>query len=444
MDSYRALLLACVCTCGSAARQESASKQSPLLPPPPPPPPQRSTLTAASNNTIRVGASERANASSIAAGIALVPDGAKASPRWAIVVEPGVYRERVSTAGKGPLSIIAAPPAQQGGADEGVVLVFGCSNNKGTGLPGCRPCPPAAGFAGRATLTVGSDDFVAANLTIANDACGYNAGLAAQSEAVSLSADRASFAHVKVLGGQDTLYTGNGTLRSYFYRSHINGSCDSIYGDSTTVFDECNITVVDHITAHGGGSRCTSQANGGRAPGPDQMCGADGHGFGSYYLFTNCSLLKPSAPEFDRRAAASTELGRAWGTNSHVILKDTFLDDHIAPHGWGCMAPAKIVGRFPNCAAMCSSFGAPGSCANTSKCYCQNTTFAEYRSHGPGADPSRRVTWSQQLTDQEAATYSARGALRGWVPPVLPLDRGPSLDTQWPWAEAAEEHDRRG
>ena len=55
------------------------------------------------------------------------------------------------------------------------------------------------------------------------------------------------------------------------------------------------MTIVDHVTAHGGGSRCTSKANGGRAPGPDQMCGADGHGHGSFYLLLNSSLLKPGA-----------------------------------------------------------------------------------------------------------------------------------------------------
>ena len=93
------------------------------------------------------------------------------------------------------------------------------------------------------------------------------------------------------------------------------------------------MTIVDHVTAHGGGSRCTSKANGGRAPGPDQMCGADGHGHGSFYLLLNSSLLKPSAEEFAHRSAAQTELGRAWGSNAHVVLQDTFLDSHIAAHG---------------------------------------------------------------------------------------------------------------
>ena len=366
------------------------------------------TVDQRATRVVRVGKSAASDAATVAAGLALLPDNATA--RWTLQVEPGIYRERVSTINKGPVSIIGL-----GALDDDVLIVFGCSNNVGTGRLGCMPCPSQLGFNNRATLTIASDDFIAANLSIANDACGYNAGLAGQSDAVSIDGDRASFRSVRFLGGQDTLYTGNGTLRSYFYRSFINGSCDSIYGDSSSVFEECNITVVDHVTAHGGGSRCTSKANGGRSPGPDQMCGADGHGDGSFYLFLNSSFLKPDVTEFDHKYAPETELGRAWGSNAHVILKETFLDDHIAPHGWGCMASSKILGHFPTCSAMCSSFGP--SCSNSSKCYCQNTTFAEHRSYGPGANPSKRVSWSKQLTDQEADTYSLQAALRGWTPP---------------------------
>ena len=179
----------------------------------------RATAASSSQEVVRVGRSAAADAATVAAGVALVPTNATA--RWTVEVEPGVYRERVSTVDKGPLSLVGL------GSAEDVVLAFGCSANKGSGRPGCQPCPTAAGFAGRATLTVASADFIGLNLTIANDACGFNAGLAAQSEAVSLGADRAAFAHCRFLGGQDTLYTGSGTLRSFFTDSFVNGSCDT-------------------------------------------------------------------------------------------------------------------------------------------------------------------------------------------------------------------------
>lgn len=57
-----------------------------------------------SATVVRVGGSSAADARTVAAGIALVPDNATA--RWTIELEPGVYRERASTAGKGPLSLV--------------------------------------------------------------------------------------------------------------------------------------------------------------------------------------------------------------------------------------------------------------------------------------------------------------------------------------------------
>ena len=183
---------------------------------------------APSPTVVRVGSSSAANAPTIAAGLALVP--VNSTSRWSIELEPGTYPERISTADKGPLSIVGL------GLAEAVVVAYGCSNANGTGELGCRPCPTAAGFHGRATLTVGSEDFVATNITFANDACGYNAAHAAQSEAVSLEADRAAFANCRFLGGQDTLYTGKGPLRSHFSGSFINGSCDRLFASYSLHF----------------------------------------------------------------------------------------------------------------------------------------------------------------------------------------------------------------
>ena len=363
----------------------------------------------AATRTVRVGSSTSANASTIMGGLGLVPNGTAAARRWVVEIEPGVYRERVSTTGKGAVTLVGL------GLAEDVVIVYGCSANNGTGTLGCMPCPAGddSFYAKRATLTVGSVDFLAKNLTVANDACGYDSTIAAQSEAVSLAADRATFRHCRFLGGQDTVYTGTGPLRSYFADSFINGSCDSIYGDSSSVFEQCTIHIVDHITAHGGGSSCTSRANGGRQPNPSPDCGVDGHGGGSFYLIKNSFLLKPDSNEFAHRSSAgasATELGRGWGDHARVVFVDCFLDSHIAPHGWGCMgAPGR-----------CATCGGPaGSCEQTSKCYCQNMTLAESGSHGPGANPTKRVPWSQQLTQHEVAIkFSVATALRGWQPLV--------------------------
>ena len=43
--------------------------------------------------------------------------------------------------------------------------------------------------------------------------------------------------------------------------------------------------------------------------------------------------------------------------------------------------------------------------------------FAEYKSTGPGADPSQRAAGSVQLTDAQAAEYTLPTIFGGWVPP---------------------------
>ena len=45
--------------------------------------------------------------------------------------------------------------------------------------------------------------------------------------------------------------------------------------------------------------------------------------------------------------------------------------------------------------------------------------YAEYKSTGPGANPQARVSWSKQLIDDEAKTYTPENVLGGkdgWKP----------------------------
>jgi pectinesterase len=45
--------------------------------------------------------------------------------------------------------------------------------------------------------------------------------------------------------------------------------------------------------------------------------------------------------------------------------------------------------------------------------------YSEYQSTGPGANPSARVAWSRQLTDDEAKQYTIEnilGGADGWRP----------------------------
>jgi len=322
-------------------------------------------------------------------GVQLVPDGA--TDRWTIEIEPGLYNERVHVAeSKGPLTMRGM------GQPESVVLISACPGGTGDGKPGCTPCPPfnkskpTPGMRAEVTtMRVLSDDFTAMNLTIANNACGYNAKLASQSDALQAMGDRQFFSHCRILGGQDTLLTGAGSTRQYFHQSFINGSCDSIYGSSSSVFDQCTITITDHITAQK----------------PPETGKTDKTGGGPIYLIVNSSLLKPSKGEFDYPASKGrTELGRPWGDHAHVVYKNVYMDDHIAKYGWGDWNHA------------CASHSSGATCSTDPKCWCQNVTYAEYKSTGPGAAPSERVKWSKQLTAGEAAGVTPSSVLRGWNP----------------------------
>lgn len=341
----------------------------------------------AAGRTIKIGSSAGSDSSTISGGLALVPAGQ--AERWTLLIEPGKYRERVwVNAGIGPVTF------QGLGPPEATLLVYGCCP-LGNSLPGCsnaaadwtcRPQHPGVGMSrGVETLLVETDDFVMLNMSVANDACGYDHTLAEQSEAVQLLGDRAFFHQVRFLGGQDTVFTGPATSRQYFLESYINGSYDSIYGSSSAVFDQCSIAVTNAVTAHRGSGQS---------------------GFESLYLFVNSSLVHPAEGDTNYPAAeGGTNLGRPWGPLATVVYKDTFMGSHIAAYGWN------------DWDHQCDSGPNRGEdCFLNFECWCRQVTFAEYRSFGPGATFGERVLWSRQLSAQEAAAITPSIVLRGWLP----------------------------
>ena len=70
---------------------------------------------------------------------------------------------------------------------------------------------------------------------------------------------------------------------------------------------------------------------------------------------------------------------RIWRDYAKVVYLECYLGPHIVPAGWH----------------------------NWSRPEREKTAFyAEYKSCGPGADPDARVSWSHQLTDEQALEYS--------------------------------------
>lgn len=211
------------------------------------------------------------------------------------------------------------------------------------------------------------DDFRAENLTFEN-----TAGPVGQAVAAFVTGDRVVFINCRFLGNQDTLYTGMPSQqgrrtagRQYYKDCYIEGTIDFIFGSATAVFDYCTIFSKKdgpYITA---------------ASTPEEKP------FG--YIFLNCTLTS-DAPK------ASTYLGRPWRDFAKTVFINCQLGDHIKPEGWH----------------------------NWDKPNAEKTTlYAEYKSKGPGANPTSRVSWSKQLTADEAKSYKPEiimAGTDGWNP----------------------------
>ncbi|AFH63220.1 pectinesterase family protein [Paenibacillus caseinilyticus] len=214
-----------------------------------------------------------------------------------------------------------------------------------------------------ATLSVTGNGFSASNLTVENDAP-VSEG---QALAVLVNADQSVFENVKLAGYQDTLYTGIPAAsprigRHYFRNSVILGRTDFIYGPATAaVFDH-----VDAVSINAGdsGGYVTAAATK-RAEEPG-------------LVFLDSRLLK------DSTAAGLHYLGRPWQDYPNVRYINTWMDEHIHPEGWTTM-------QVPP------------------------SYFGEYRSQGPGANPSTRLM-SHQMSAEEANGFTIPRMFGGWDP----------------------------
>jgi pectinesterase len=195
-----------------------------------------------------------------------------------------------------------------------------------------------------ATFVVrGASDIILENLTIEN-----TFGPSPQAQAVKLACERAVVVNCRFLGGQDTLFTHSG--RQYYLNCYIEGGTDFIYGHAQAVFENCLIhsNKSSHITAHA-------------ATEPNLPTG---------YVFYNCRVTTADG--------VKTDLGRPWRPFARVVYYDCWLDKGVKPTGWDNW-------RDPNR---------------------EKTAFyAEYKSSGPGVNPSARVKWSHQLTDEESVKF---------------------------------------
>ena len=206
-----------------------------------------------------------------------------------------------------------------------------------------------------ATAIISAEDFYAERVTFQNTVDSRVSG--SQAEALRVTGDRAIFYTCKITGFQDT-YRNDGTKRSYHKDCIIEGTTDFIYGNGIALFEDCTINnrKNSHVTA----------AN------HALINGADPNKFG--YVFKNCAIKKH--PD---ETVTNASLGRPWGNAARVVYLNCEIGAHIRSDGWSTWND------------------------NTNHL---TSYFAEYKSTGPGANPDKRLSWTHQLTDAEAAQYS--------------------------------------
>jgi pectinesterase len=205
------------------------------------------------------------------------------------------------------------------------------------------------GTGGSYSTKINGKDFIAENITFEN-----TAGDTGQALAIFADADRLIFRHCRFLGWQDTIYANGG--RQFYDQCYIEGRVDFIFGNATAVFKDCTIHSKNggHVTA-----ASTAQEK----------------PFG--YVFLDCKLTGEGA---------QADLGRPWRPYAAVAFIRCEIGPHIKPEGWN----------------------------NWKKEENEKTArYSEYKCTGPGADRSKRVKWSKELPDDEAAKYTAENILKG-------------------------------
>jgi pectinesterase len=231
------------------------------------------------------------------------------------------------------------------------------------------------------TIFIGAHDFSAKNLTFENSA--GSGDVVGQAVAVYVEGDKAKFKNCRLLGNQDTLFTGplppkpiegnnfGGPMdgkprvigRQYYEDCYIEGDIDFIFGSATAVFNRCEIFSKNkHSKINGYISAASTE---------------EGKEFG--YTFINCKLTSNAPKE-------TVYLGRPWRDYAKTVFINCYLGKHICKEGW-------------------HSWDKP----NAEK----ETYYAEYKNYGPGASNETRVSWCHILSEEEVKKYTISNILTG-------------------------------
>ena len=209
------------------------------------------------------------------------------------------------------------------------------------------------------TFIIRGNDITLENLTVEN-----SAEQLGQAVALHLEGDRIIVRNCRILGNQDTIYTGRDNSRHYFENCYIEGTTDFIFGPSTCWFEKCAIHCKrnSYITA---------------ASTPQNIA------YG--YIFNQCDITLA-------KDISSVHLGRPWRPYAMTLFMNCTLPEGIVPAGWH----------------------------NWSKVENEATArYMEYNNSGKGASVKQRVPWAKVLSAKEASEYTIENVMKGcdgWNP----------------------------
>lgn len=229
------------------------------------------------------------------------------------------------------------------------------------------------------TFLVYANNFSASNITFENSAgFGDNVG---QAIAVYAEGDNITFNHCKILGHQDTLFTGPLPLKEkqpggftgptidgerklvhqLYEDCFICGEIDFIFGSATAYFKNCTLFALNRNEPIN--SYYTAPST------------YEGQAFG--YVFDNCTFTGNCPPK-------SVALSRPWRIHAKVVLLNCEYSDQIIDEGF-------------------TDWNKPESH--------ETVYYAEYNGHGDGYKPEKRAAYVHQLDEAQAAFYNIENVM---------------------------------
>ena len=229
------------------------------------------------------------------------------------------------------------------------------------------------------TFLVYADNFSASNITFENSA-GFGDDVG-QAIAVYAEGDNLTFKNCRLLGHQDTLFTGPLPLKEkqpggftgptidserklvhqLYEDCFICGEIDFIFGSATAYFKNCTLFALNRNEPIN--SYYTAPST------------YEGQAFG--YVFDNCTFTGNCPPK-------SVALSRPWRIHAKVVLLNCEYSDQIIDEGF-------------------TDWNKPESH--------ESVYYAEYNGHGDGYKPEKRAAYVHQLDEAQAAFYNIENVM---------------------------------